>query len=99
MFGLVALWLWREVDLCIAAGRYRLDRFHNALNMWPKAWPLLPAENHDRDSAACKVLLIAHVLIGCQQHVEAVCFCGREQLAILERVPALLHGRAHVMSL
>ena len=67
--------------------------------MRPKAWPLLPAENHDRESAARKILLIAHVLIGCEQYVEAVRFRPREQLAILERVPALLCRSAHIMSL
>jgi hypothetical protein len=72
---------------------------HDALNMRPKAWPLLLAETYDGDSAARKVLLIAHILIGRQQQVEAFRFCGREQLAILERVPALLRSCAHVMPL
>jgi hypothetical protein len=31
-----------------------------------KLRPLLQAENHDRDFTARKILLIAHVLVGCQ---------------------------------
>src|SRR5271170_583654 len=88
----------RKLDLRIAAGFRCLDGFDDALNIWPKARPLLQAENHDRDSSAREVLLVRHVLIGGEQHIEAVCFCGREQLAILERVPALLRSCAHIIS-
>ncbi len=52
--------------------------------MRPKSGPLLPAENHDRDLTARKILLIAHVPVGRQQHVEAVRLCGHgQQFAVL----------------
>jgi hypothetical protein len=35
--------------------------------MRPKLWPLLPPEHHDRNFAARKILLMADVLVGCQQ--------------------------------
>jgi hypothetical protein len=66
--------------------------------MWPKVWPLLQSQNHDRNLSAREVLLITYVLVGGQQHVEAIRFCGGEQFAILERAPALLCGGEHVMT-
>jgi hypothetical protein len=72
-----------KLDLRIAAGYRCLDGFDDAPNIWPKAWPLLQTENHDRYFPACEILLIRHVLVGGQQNVEAVGFCGREQFAIL----------------
>ena len=86
-----------KLDLCIASGYRSFDGLHSTPNMWPEAGPLLHSKNHDRDSPSRKVLLIRHVLVGGQQHVEAVRFCGREQFAILERVPALLCSCAHVV--
>jgi hypothetical protein len=99
LFGMGTPWLrlrWKR-DLRIAAGYPCFDGFHHAADIWPKAWPLLQTENHDRYFPACEILLIRHVLVGGQQHVEAVRFCGREQFAILERVPALLCSCAHVV--
>jgi hypothetical protein len=58
---------------------------------------LLQAEDHDRDFTAREVLLIGHVLVGGQQHVEAIRLSGREQFPILERVPTLLRGCADLV--
>ena len=59
------------VNLNIAAGCGRIDRFNDALNVGAKSRPLLLAENRNRDHTNRKVLLIAHVLVGCQQDVES----------------------------
>jgi hypothetical protein len=32
-----------KIDFRIAAAFGRIDRFNDALNMWPKVWPLLQA--------------------------------------------------------
>jgi len=95
---MIALRPLRQVDFCAAAGYGSIDRFHDKPNMRPQTWPLLPVENYDRDFATGKILLIAHVLVGRQQHVEAVSLCSYEQFAILEPVPALLRSRPDLMS-
>jgi hypothetical protein len=94
----VASLVQRHVDFRVAAGFSSIDRFLDQSNVRPQAWPLLYAENHDRDFAARKTLLIAHVLVGGQQYIEAVGFRGRKQLTILKRVPALLRCCADLVS-
>ena len=79
MFGIGKPRFLRKLDLRIAAGYRCFDGFHDALNIRSKAGPLLQAENYDRYFPACEILLIRHVLVGGQKHVEALCFCGREQ--------------------
>ena len=63
-----------------------------------KTRPLLEPENYNRDFAASEILLIPHVLIRGQQHVEALGFCRLKQLTILEPVPALLRCCTNLMS-
>jgi len=63
-----------------------------------KTRPLLHAENYNRDFAPRKILLIAHVLVGGEKHIEAVGFCGHEQFAVFEPVPALLSGCTNLVS-
>src|SRR5579863_9882086 len=98
VFGRKAARLRRKVDLRVAAGCRGSDGFHNQGNVWPKTGPLLQAKNHNRNFAAHKVLLMAHVLVGGQQHIEATRFCGRKQFAILERVPPLLRRGSDLVS-
>jgi hypothetical protein len=62
------------VNLNIAAGCGRIDRFNDALNVGAKSRPLLLAENHNRDRTDRKVLLITHVLVRCQQDVKSRLF-------------------------
>jgi hypothetical protein len=39
--------------------------------------PLLQTQNHDSNLAARKILLIAHVLVGCEQYFESIGFGDR----------------------
>jgi hypothetical protein len=98
VFGMGACRLRWQVDFCVAARHGSIDRFHDQPNMRPHTWPLLPAENHDGDFAPRKVLLISHVLIGSEQHVETIRFGGHKQFPILEPVPSLLRRSADFMS-
>jgi hypothetical protein len=45
VFGIGKASFLRKLDLRIAAGFRCLDGFDDSLNIWPKAWPLLQAEN------------------------------------------------------
>src|SRR5579872_4363077 len=78
LFGIGNPRFLRKLNLRIAAGSRCLDGFDDSLNIRPKAWPLLQAENHDRDSTTRKVLLVRHVLVGGQQYFEPVRLCGRK---------------------
>jgi hypothetical protein len=51
---------------------------------------LLLPENHNRYSAACKILLIVDVLVGRRQNVEPRLLRRRRQFAVAELVPAFL---------
>lgn len=82
--------LVRDFYLGKAARRGGIDGFDDALDVTPKARPLLPAENHSRDLTARKILLIAHVFVGGKQHIEPGLFRRVEQIAISEPVPTLL---------
>ena len=53
-------------------------------------WPATPTEDDDGDAARTEVLLIAQVLIGCEEHLETGSLGRGEQLTVGERVPA--HG-------
>ena len=56
-----------DVHLGETAGSGRIDSFNDALDVRPEPRPLLLAENHNRDFAACEILLLADVLVGRQQ--------------------------------
>ncbi|MGA3075252.1 MAG: hypothetical protein ABSG56_16315 [Bryobacteraceae bacterium] len=56
-----------DVHLGETAGSGRIDSFNDALDVRPEPRPLLLAENHNRDPAACKILLVADVLVGRQR--------------------------------
>ena len=71
-----------------------MDRFYDELDMRLKTRPLLEAENHDCNLAARKILLIAHVLVGRQQDLEACVLGHSQEVAVLQRVPVLLRGRS-----
>ena len=57
--------------------------------MQPQHGPLRISQDADRDGAAGQILLVANVLVGGDQHVEARGFGSGEQVAIPERVPSL----------
>jgi hypothetical protein len=75
-----------------------IDRFDDEVNVGLEARPLLATQNHDRDFSAREILLIAHVLVGGQEHFEAGRIHGQQQLAVLEGVPTSLRGGADLMS-
>ena len=60
-----------------------------------KGWPLLNPDDDDRNGPAGHVLLIPHVLVGGQEDLEAGVLGHGQQVAVLQRVPVLLRGRAH----
>jgi hypothetical protein len=75
-----------------------IDRFDDEVNVGLEARPLLATQNHDRDFSAREILLIAHVLVGGQEHFETGRIRGQQQLAVLEGVPTSLRGGADLMS-
>lgn len=58
-------------NLGVAAGRGRIHGGNDLVKMLPDKPPGRASKDNERDFPAGKVLLITHVLIGCQQHVEA----------------------------
>jgi len=68
----------RDVYLNIGAGRGRVHRRDNKLDMRPQFRPLLFPQQNDSYLAACKVLLIADVLVRRYQPIEPGCFGGVE---------------------
>ena len=54
--------------------------------------PLRSAQDHKGYAAACEVLLIAHVLVGGQKHVEPGPFCFGQQVAVGQRIPSSFFG-------
>ena len=83
MFGSRGLCLRWQIDLGIATGLCQIDGLHHQPNMGAEAWPLLLAENNDRNFPLRQVLLVANVLVGRQQHVEAGRFSGRKRSPFL----------------
>ena len=56
---------------------------------------MLIAENHKRDFPARQALLVTHVLVGCQQDVEAFRLGGRDWFAINQPVPSAINCFNH----
>ena len=52
------------------AGFRSVDGVNDELNVRSKPRPLLTTENHYRDLTVRKILLVADVLIGCQEEVK-----------------------------
>ena len=71
-----------DIYFNIASRFGRVDCFHNALNKRAKLWPLLFAKNNERNDSARKILLVAHIPVGCQQYVKATLFSRGRQLAV-----------------
>jgi len=69
------------------------------MDVGPQPRPLLLAENHDCDFTVGEILLIAHVLISCQQQIESGLLRCCEQIAVSEFAPALLRRGAKAMAL
>jgi hypothetical protein len=87
----------RKIEFEITPRFDSLDCLHNTLNMRTKAWPLLQPQNNYGNLAARKILLITHILVGRQQHVEASRFRDRQQFAILKGRPTLLRCGPHLV--
>lgn len=68
----------RNLDLNIAATHRRAHCFNNALHMGTQLRPLLNPENHDGDFPVRKILLVAQILVGRQQNIEASLFGNRQ---------------------
>ena len=90
--------LRRDFHFGIAARCGCMNSFYDTLDVKTKFWPLLLAEYHDCDFPAGKILLVPHVLVSGQQDVKTGLFCSRQQVAIPERIPALLRGSTNPMT-
>ncbi len=55
--------------------------------------PACLAQYDNRDSAAGKILLVANLLVGCQQQLEARSLRCVEHLPVLKRCPLLFGSR------
>ena len=66
-FGRGWFWLRRQIHLGIAARLCQMNRLHHQPNMGAKAWPLLLAENNNRNFPVRQVLLVADVFVSRQQ--------------------------------
>jgi hypothetical protein len=62
--------LERDGHFDIAARRGGVHGGGNLFNVQLDKRPLRSAQHHEGDSAARKILLIAHIVVGCQKHVE-----------------------------
>jgi hypothetical protein len=58
---------------------------------------LLPAKHDYGDSSGGQVLLIFHILVGGEKYIETGSLRCRQQLAVLDFVPALLKRGGHRM--
>ena len=85
-------------DFRIAAGRCRLYRSSDTVKVTPDLWPLLVAEDNDRNSSPGKILLVAYVLVRGQEHLVTGFFSLLQQLPILQFVPAGLARKSYVMT-
>ena len=65
--------IW-DFNLGVAPRRRGVDRRHHALHLAPEYWPTRLTKHDDGDAAMRKILLVANVLVGRQQHVEAIRF-------------------------
>ena len=61
----------------IATGSYGVHRVSNPLHMQAQDRPLRGAKHEDGNRPACKILLVADILVGGQQQLEPGLFrCG-----------------------
>ncbi|SPF56856.1 hypothetical protein SBA4_950002 [Candidatus Sulfopaludibacter sp. SbA4] len=81
-------YLKRDVHLNITAGRHGIHDGGNPLNVQSNARPLRSAQYHKGESAACEILLIPHIVVGCQKHVEPGPLRLGQQVAVGQPIPA-----------
>ncbi len=55
----------------------------------PDEPPSALTEDDDRDLSMRQILLVAHVSIRREEHIESRSFCGVQQFAVPERIPAV----------
>lgn len=79
-----------DFHFSIAAGRDSVDRCRNLVEVQSHNRPLGSAQHDERYSAACKVLLVAHVLIGGQEYVEPGPIRFGQQIAVGQRISSSL---------
>ena len=82
----------RDFNFSIAARQGVIYCCNHAFNIRPKRRPLRSANNHDGNSSAFEVLLVAHVFVRGYKNLEPRFFSDVQQFTIFERVPALLRG-------
>ena len=68
----------RYLDLNIAATHRCAHGFNNSLHMGPQLRLLLNPENYDGNLSVLKILLVAQILVGRQQDIEAGLFSSRQ---------------------
>ena len=79
--------LARNFHFGIAAGCRRVYGRRNSFYVQSNKRPLRSAQDHKGYAAAYEVLLIAHVLVGGQKHVEPGPLRFGEQVAVGQRIP------------
>lgn len=61
-----------------------IDGGADPANIGFQRWPLLQANHDDRNPAPREILLVANILVGDQQHVEACRLGDVEQVTVLQ---------------
>jgi hypothetical protein len=91
--------LGRCLHLCKAPGGSLIDRANNLLHVRSNLLPLLTAEDQDCNLPTGKALLLPHVLVSGDQHLECGFFGDPEQVSIPKPVPTLLRSCADNVTL
>jgi hypothetical protein len=60
--------------------------------MKPEPWPLWGTQDYEGQSAACKVLLVAHIFVSCNKHIETGPLRLRQQVAVAQPAPTPILG-------
>ena len=84
--------LVRDVHLGIAAGRGGVHGGGDDVEVQSNTRPLRSAQHHKGYSAARKVLLIAHILVGGEKYVETGPLRRCQQVAVGQRIPSPVLG-------
>jgi len=78
----------RNVHFYEATRRGRIDRRDNSLNVAPKDAQLRVADDDNGKLSACKILLIAEVLVRGHKHFKARRFRDVEQVPVDQSIPS-----------
>lgn len=95
----VARTSWQVIEFyeLKASGGGRVNRVCNRRGATPEKVPVVRGHDDESDLAALQILLVEDALVGGHHHLEAFLFGFREQVAILECVPAHILGGFDVM--